>query len=106
MARSSPFAEAFSDCCRTSLGIFKTLLAKEPELISQANKALVEHVRKNNRKWVDLMLWLGADPRAETPGEFEDESTTALVIPLSAKDFDHQKRCARTLNGERIQTGQ
>src|SRR5260370_2727951 len=33
----SPFATAFARCCRTSIGIFKELLQKEPELISQAN---------------------------------------------------------------------
>lgn len=73
----SPFARAFADCCRTAIGIFKTLLQNEPELISQANEALVEHVRKNNRKWVDLMLWLGADPRAEVV--IKNEVTTALL---------------------------
>ena len=72
----SPFAEAFIRCCRTAIGIFKTLLQKEPELISQANEALIKHVRTNNRKWVDLMLWLGADPRAEVV--IDDEVTTAL----------------------------
>jgi hypothetical protein len=54
------------------------LLANEPELIEQANEALVEHVRKNNKKWVNLMQWMGADPRAEISGKFGDEITTAL----------------------------
>jgi hypothetical protein len=76
----SPFAAAFVDCCRTAIGIFKALLQNEPESISQANEALVEHAKTNNRKWVDLMLWLGADPRAEVAIDdyIDDEPTTAL----------------------------
>ncbi len=89
----SPFAEAFVDCVRISLGFFKTLLRKEPELISQANEALVEHVRKNNLKWVLLMRWLGADPRAETRGEFaDDEPNTAFLEAARYGRLDLLKR--------------
>ena len=89
---NSPFAEAFAERRRTALGFFKRLLANEPQLINQANEALVEHVRKNSKKWVDLMLWLGADPRAEIPGEFEDESTTALIEAARYGRLDLLKR--------------
>jgi hypothetical protein len=54
------------------------LLQKEPELIGQANEALIEHVKANNRKWVDLMLWLGADLRGKV-ALHENDSTTALI---------------------------
>jgi hypothetical protein len=87
----SPFAEAFVDGVRTSIGIFKSLLKKEPELISQANEALVEHVKMNDKKWVELMLWLGADPRAEVPG-WLDEPTTALIEAARYGRLDSLKR--------------
>jgi hypothetical protein len=78
---NSPFAEAFSQRRLTTLGIFKALLQKEPELINQANEAMIEHVRKNYKsynKWISLMQWLGADPRASVTPRFDDEPTTAL----------------------------
>ena len=74
----SPFAEAFAERRRTALGFFKTLVEREPELISQANQALAEHVRKNDTKWVSLMLWLGADPHAAATPSFDNDPTTAV----------------------------
>jgi len=63
---------------RTVPGIFKGLLEKDPSIITQANEALVYHIKNDNLN-VLLMLWAGADIRAPVTDPDDPEITrTAL----------------------------
>jgi uncharacterized protein (UPF0297 family) len=48
---------------RSLLGIFKTLISKDPSFVVQATQALNERIRARDEKWISLLLWVGADPR-------------------------------------------
>jgi hypothetical protein len=66
-----PFAVAFGERVRSSLRVFKECQEKHPEIASelkqQAERALRLFSYEGNLKWVSLMLWAGADPRARGP---------------------------------------
>ena len=85
----APFAIAFSEKIRTTLGPFLECKRNHPELVpqlqEQADRALRYFCAQANLKWVSLMLWLGADPRSRGPNmsywddeEDPDSFTTAL----------------------------
>lgn len=62
-----PIAFAFKHKHREFLGIYMSLRDKIPSARHQANMALRFHAREGSLKWVSLLMWAGADPRAEVP---------------------------------------
>jgi hypothetical protein len=66
-----PFVTAFCDRVRPALRAFKEYKESQPafarELDQQAERALRYFTYEGNLKWVSLMLWAGADPRAKGP---------------------------------------
>src|SRR6202162_2175563 len=79
----SPFAEAFGARIRTALRPFIECKQKHPELAhqlqDQADRALRYFCHEGNLKWISLMLWAGANPRAAGPklgGEEDLEYST------------------------------
>jgi hypothetical protein len=74
----SPFAEAFGAKVRTALRPFIECKQKHPELADKlqghADRALRYFCHEGNLKWISLMLWAGANPRAAGPkiGEEDD----------------------------------
>ncbi|MFN7984946.1 MAG: hypothetical protein U0Q11_24145 [Vicinamibacterales bacterium] len=87
-----PFANAFSERVRTSLGTYLECKRSRPALATalqaQADMALRKHALDGNTKWVSLMLWIGANPRTRGPvigdtlGREDDEDM--YVTALSA----------------------
>jgi hypothetical protein len=67
---------------RAALGTYMRRKEHLPQLKQQIDMALRFHARKGDMKWVSLLLWAGADPRAEVssldPDVFEEELGTAL----------------------------
>jgi hypothetical protein len=57
-----PFAQALCNRVRTALNVLKKHRETVPELQEQANIALRHHCKEGNLKWVQLLLWAGADP--------------------------------------------
>lgn len=64
-----PFARAFQMRIRTALGCYLDCRRQRPDLIDalqqQADMALRQACSDKNLKWVSLLLWVGADPRAK-----------------------------------------
>lgn len=64
-----PFARAFQMRIRTALGCFLDCKRHRPDLAiplqQQADMALRQACSDKNLKWVSLLLWVGADPRAK-----------------------------------------
>jgi Ankyrin repeats (many copies) len=96
----SPFAEAFGARIRTALRPFMECKQMHPELApqlqDQADSALRYFCREGNLKWISLMLWVGANPRAAGPklGDEEDPeyATTALREACYSKDVEVLKK--------------
>jgi len=75
-----PIAAALQLQMRAALGTYMRWKDRVPQLKHQANIALRYHSAKGNLKWVCLLLWAGADPRASAPRldtkfPYEDEGT-------------------------------
>jgi len=62
-----PLAAAFRWRLRGALGTYMRWKDRMPQLRYQANMALRFHAGKGDLKWVSLLLWAGADPRAVVP---------------------------------------
>jgi ankyrin repeat protein len=62
-----PLATAFQYKYRAVLGTYMRWKDRMPQLKRQANMALRFHAGEGNFKWVCLLLWAGADPRASVP---------------------------------------
>jgi ankyrin repeat protein len=64
-----PFARAFQMRIRTALGCYLDCRRQRPDLAEvlqqQADMALRQACSDKNLKWVSLLLWVGADPRAK-----------------------------------------
>jgi len=64
-----PFARAFQMHIRTALGSYLDCKRQRPELADQlqqqADMALRQACAEGNRKWVSLLLWVGANPRVK-----------------------------------------
>ena len=64
-----PFARAFQMRIRTALGCYLDCRRQRPDLADalqqQADMALRQACSDQNTKWVSLLLWVGADPRAK-----------------------------------------
>jgi hypothetical protein len=91
----SPFAQAFMCKARTVLGIFEGALEKDLSIITQANEALVYQVKKDNLKWILLMLWVGADIRAPVVSPDDSESTTTALREAAFRGHVEVLRKAR-----------
>jgi hypothetical protein len=88
-----PFAHAFCHRVRTVVKVYKKYREQVPELQEQANIALPYHCTKGNMRWVQLMLWAGADPYAKGAVScYEDtdgyDGSSALIIAAIHDHFD------------------
>lgn len=76
-----PFATAFGAKIRTAIRAFIEYKQAHPDLApalsEQANMALRYFCSKGDMKWISLMLWAGADPRAMGPSLDERNPTDA-----------------------------
>lgn len=92
-----PFAHAFCERVRTTVGPYAEYKRSHPELATalqtQADIALRHHCHARNLKWTSLMMWAGADPRTRGPcfqedyKEAPDEWQTALEYAAYAEDL-------------------
>lgn len=85
-----PFTKAFVARIRTALRPYLECKRNHPELAGepqkQADVALRHFCEAGNEKWISVMLWLGADPRAEGPGPDhpdDPESSSVNVQTIS-----------------------
>jgi len=67
LVTDNPIATAFINKWRLALGTYMRSKDRVPELRRQADIALRYHASQGNLKWVCLLLWAGADPRAKVP---------------------------------------
>jgi hypothetical protein len=67
LVRGFPIAYAFRYKHREFLGIYMRIRDTEPSARLQAAMALRFHSREGSLKWVSLLLWAGANPRAKIP---------------------------------------
>jgi hypothetical protein len=99
----SPFAVAFGEKVRTALRPFVEYKRSHPELTDQlqeqADRALRYFCSEGNLKWVNLMLWAGANPRTRGPklhdpyGDNDPECyTTAMQEACYSGNVDVLKR--------------
>jgi hypothetical protein len=81
------------------IGVFRTLLEQHPDIIDQANEALVSAIENRSPRWVALMLWLGADAHArikhpkwddETVSGLEEAARHGLVDMLKKIELDRR----------------
>lgn len=83
----SPFAVAFGERIRTALGPWRECREKYPELgpqlQEQADRALRHFCYHGDLKWVNLLMWAGADPHSIGPLLNEDEHDDEIE-PLTA----------------------
>jgi hypothetical protein len=79
------------------IGVFRTLLEQHPDIIDQANEALVSAIENRSPRWIALMLWLGADAHArikhpkwddETVSGLEEAASHGLVDMLKKIELD------------------
>src|SRR5437870_5715217 len=66
---NAPFARAFKARVKAALGIFLDCKRTRPDLAEalqlQADMALRQACQDEDLKWVSLLMWLGANPRAK-----------------------------------------
>jgi len=71
LIKGHPFAIAFQEKIRTSLGVFIDCQRNNPnlkaELQRQLDMALGYHCGRGNMRWVSLLLWAGGNPCARVP---------------------------------------
>lgn len=98
-----PFAEAFCNRVRTAVKIFKKHCEEIPSLQEQANIALRYHCTKGNIRWIQLMLWAGADPYVrgisscdEDPTRFEGTSALTSRRSTTSSKCSKSRRSARS----------
>jgi hypothetical protein len=72
LVHDKPIAWALIHNVRPALGLLKRFAPTQPELMQQADLALRHHARRGSRRWVALMLWVGADPWARGPDEIDE----------------------------------
>ena len=91
-----PLAHAFQLRCRAALGTYMRWKDRMPQLKNQANMALRFHAAEGNLKWVCLLLWAGADPRARVPNLDSrfgmDDEGTALEAAIFYGHFEVVKK--------------
>src|SRR3954468_7897581 len=103
---NAPFARAFKSRVKAALGIFLDCKRARPELAEalqlQADMALRQACQDEDLKWVSLLMWLGANPRAkglvtddlDTPDALDDPEyqQSALQIACRSKEPKILKR--------------
>jgi ankyrin repeat protein len=103
---NAPFARAFKARVKAALGIFLDCKRARPDLADalqlQADMALRQACQDEDLKWVSLLMWLGANPRAkglatddiDTPGALDDPEyrQSALQIACRSKEPKILKR--------------
>jgi hypothetical protein len=103
---NAPFARAFKSRVKAALGIFLDCKRARPDLADalqlQADMALRQSCQDGDLKWVSLLMWLGANPRAkglatddlDTPDALEDPEyqQSALQIACHSKEPKILKR--------------
>lgn len=99
----APSAEAFGAKIRTAIRPFLEYKRDHPELEEQLQEqldsALRHFCREGNLKWVNLLLWAGANPRTRGPlvvedyaDEAEENFTTAVEEACYAENADLLKK--------------
>jgi len=103
---NAPFARAFKSRVKAALGIFLDCKRARPDLADglqlQADMALRQSCQDDDLKWVSLLMWLGANPRAkgvttddlDTPDALDDPEyqQSALQIACHSKEPKILKR--------------
>jgi hypothetical protein len=103
---NAPFARAFKARVKAALGIFLDCKRTLPDLAGplqeQADMGLRQACQDEDLKWVSLLMWLGANPRAQglatddldSPGALEDPEyqQSALQIACGTKKPEILKR--------------
>lgn len=103
---NAPFARAFKARVKAALGIFLDCKRMRPDLAEalqlQADMALRQACQDEDLKWVSLLMWLGANPRAkglatddlDSPDPLEDPEyqQSALQIACRSKEPKILKR--------------
>ena len=91
-----PLAAAFRWRKRVSLGTYMRFRKKMPQLQLQADIALRHHAGEGDLKWVCLLLWAGANPRAEVPDVDGNDSNgnkrSALAEAIRRGHFEIVKK--------------
>ena len=82
---NAPFARAFKARVKAALGIFLDCKRARPDLADalqeQADMALRQACQDEDLKWVSLLMWLGANPRAKGLTTEDLDSPDALDDP-------------------------
>ena len=82
---NAPFARAFKARVKAALGIFLDCKRARPYLANalqlQADMALRQACQDEDLKWVSLLMWLGANPRAKGLATDDLDSNDALEDP-------------------------
>ena len=74
---NNPFARALTIPTRPQLRVYFEYRERIPHLTHQLNLALRHHVKEGRIKWVYILLWAGADPRAALP-DIDDKPNSYL----------------------------
>ncbi len=67
-----PIAKGLIRSTHPFLGIYKAYIERHPELQFQADLALRHFCEEGNLRGVSLLMWLGANPRANVPREYDE----------------------------------
>jgi hypothetical protein len=91
-----PLAAAFRWRRRAALGTYMRFRKKMPQLQLQADMALRYHAGEGDLKWVCLLVWAGANSRAEVPDIYGDDSDenkrSALAEAIRRGHFEVVKK--------------
>jgi ankyrin repeat protein len=105
----SPFAIAFGERIRTTIGPWRECLAKHPKFAPQlqecADRALRHFCLIDDLKWVSLLMWAGADPRSVGPAIDDDpdeEGLSALAAAAQSEDVRIIKRLKPDANIDNV----
>ena len=94
---NAPFARAFKARVKAALGIFLDCKRARPELAEalqlQADMALRQACQDEDLKWVSLLMWLGANPRAkglatddlDTPDALDDPEYQQSALQIACR---------------------
>jgi hypothetical protein len=91
-----PLAAAFRWRRRAALGTYMRFRKKMPHLQLQADMALRHHAGEGDLKWVCLLVWAGANSRAEVPDidgdDSDDNKRSALAEAIRRGHFEIVKK--------------
>jgi hypothetical protein len=75
-----PFYEALIANHRQFYGVFKDLLARDPRMQAQADRALLYFANEHNPRGISMAAWAGAKPDAEITDEHGDTTTPLEAV--------------------------